>query len=1335
MLACRPRLAAMISQQVSSRQGVYPGCKAAALTLRSSLESEVKMKKLLSHRFNLATLATSSIVLLIANGPAHAASQPAQEPLLTTVVGAKPNLVLVIDNSGSMDWNFVVDPDFSRVISSCSSGREPYIYLGGSTTSGQSYSRFYCRGGNSLYTPSFTSNSGLAQRSPDVLDLYYDPRVRYEMRVNSDRTARADNRNYPMLENGTGVYSVDNRNTVANSGNSPYHRINRSDAVFSSWLCTTPACTAYTEHKVVWNASTTYTKHPGRSDCAGNVCTTAEEWKNISIWYAHHSTRMRAATTAIGAALSNPDYDDRFRMGYGWINPTSEGLTRGVRVFSNKASVVADRKQAIYDAFYTEIPTGGTPLHNAIDKVASYYGNSRSPSPWLTNPTLPHDAKTNPELSCRRSFNILFSDGAWNAGTSNYSTDQDNTASSSYNINYTDADGKAVSRTFRYNPRGDSDRSLYTPYPSPATTGLADLTARYYWHTDFRPDTDNNIPLRLRQSVDDLEPSNPVNRQNMTTYTVGFGILPTGDLPSTAAAYRSDGLRMADIERYQKEYYRTGSISNPPAWYTSNNPALNSSWASDQSRVDDFIHAGYTGGGFGAGVKNSQELKELFSRIIYGILNATGTDAGVAASGSSMDSDASTDALRYLTEYKTSDNTGDVRAYNIMANPSAASPVWSARRALAAQGATSRKLYTFHNGAGVALHEGGTTVASPPAAVRSELDPTNFFSSSDGSQVVKYLLGDDTVKSASGDVLRRRPSLIGASVNSPPLLTWSLRNMGYTVNSSTVGGKDIYDTYRTDKTSYPPTLYSANNDGMVHVLNAAKVTDTQTGETILPNVKAGAEVAAFVPLGVGGKLHKLANRDYSFEYVLDGPLYDHDVHDGTKWRQLIVGSSGRALADAQDKGRFLYALDAPFKGSGENEVKNRIPTKEHFLWERGWSDLGHVTNLTRSGQLSENSEKSANQWAVLSNSGHYTSLGKAGLYVLDALTGAELGFIATTESVDVGRGLSGITVLRDGNQRIVAAYAGDAKGNVWRFSLGAKWEAHLLFTTENNRPIYGAPALQPAAGGRSDKGNCNTSLLDGQCGVMVVVGTGMALDETDMTDAAADVKQAIYGYWDPTPVNAEQTGIHRPIGQTWLVQTIDVASQNSSREVPLLDNMYKRSNNSINYQSEHLGWRLMVGAVPGAERGERFIADVFNLGRSVVLFSTVIQPQNDALESCEASSSPSLVYVLQAKNGGEVAAFKTTAGKVVPYSVGFIGIGGFARGNQLIDVSAKNQKDSIASMGEPNSPVFDPTQKMGNCIDTDGKAVGTSGGFDLTVVCPLQGWNRSWRQILTPPAV
>jgi len=195
-------------------------------------------------------------------------------------------------------------------------------------------------------------------------------------------------------------------------------------------------------------------------------------------------------------------------------------------------------------------------------------------------------------------------------------------------------------------------------------------------------------------------------------------------------------------------------------------------------------------------------------------------------------------------------------------------------------------------------------------------------------------------------------------------------------------------------------------------------------------------------------------------------------------------------------------------------------------------------------------------------------------------------------------GLGGVTPVYDSQRNIVALYAGDRHGRLWKFKLSAVYTgggpapAHatldqpwklqvtpkLLFTAEDagnvRQPISAAPRIvNHPFGGR-----------------MIVVGTGRLTETADIGNMQV---QSIYGLWERDPRGdtiaiAARSGLHA----FSLSETGTAASRDRVRSVDL-----------TGYDARSAkGWFLDL-AVSGASLGERVIASPVSDFGFVELFS------------------------------------------------------------------------------------------------------------------------------------
>jgi len=956
---------------------------------------------------------------------------------------------------------------------------------------------------------------------------------------------------------------------------------------------------------------------------------------------------------------------------------TQPQLLRGVRTWVTGSN---DNKQ-VYDWLYNQMPMGATPLHNAVEKVASYLQvpTGAQENPWAANPSQLASA-TNPEMSCRRSFNLIFSDGAWSASDSTIKgKDFDNTAGPTF-----ERTGSVPASTFRYAPQGPTDRRLYTPYPSSATGGLADLTAQYYWHKDLRDMLANQVATRADQ---------PAFWQNMTTYTVGYLIKPSGLLVGATS-----GLTFDQIDAYRTGYAISGyAAATKPAWPTGDTTSLTAA-----KRVDDFIQAGYTGGGRGFSVQNAEEIRGVFDTILSDILNAAGSDAGIEMASLETGVKTLDGSLKYGVEFRTVDNSGDIKATLLDAmgngveksldvngnvlNPASAD-YWTASKQIPHH--TNRRIFSMGSG-NIPFEFKGAFSSLPvdvQAALRTGKDKDRIPTD---SRFVDYLRGKDPVSDAQFRVFRQRLSPIGAIVNAAPLLMGDEDNLQYNLTGD-VSGRNLYAAYRAQIKASSASLFVATNAGAVHAFTADK----------------GKELAAFMPRRSMTKLVDQANINSGFSYALDGPITRNDIFTGTQWNQVAIGTGGRGE-------KLIYGLRSPLKPNGD-----RTPDVGDFLWEAGPDTLdsqevitGHMTNPVRSGQTD------SGHWVAIVNSGHYngqTGGAKSGLVVLNAMTGTLLRSIHLPATFSAGRGLGGVTLERDARRRIVAAYAGDANGNLWRFDLrGAPevWKVAYgkpLFTTENNRPIYGAPLWQPHPKG----------------GNMVVFATGMVLEDADLADTS--VKEGIYGIWDPT----SRTGIEKNGFET--VQLNMLLTQSIGKPEISIDGKtgYSLSQNMIDW-NKHKGWHRILDYAPG----ERNIDQIKRVGSSVEVNTVTLNSNNsNDIESCTPTNLPkNPTYMLNISDGAGVPAFDVDGdGKIDNVAMVVSEFGGYSRSIRVINHS-KSDDGIMDSYGEG-----DPTSS-GNCQSAKFSLIGLINGVingetscnDPNVENP-KPWSRQQYQLTRPP--
>lgn len=533
-----------------------------------------------------------------------------------------------------------------------------------------------------------------------------------------------------------------------------------------------------------------------------------------------------------------------------------------------------------------------------------------------------------------------------------------------------------------------------------------------------------------------------------------------------SAPYR-DGYSntLADVAmKYWKEDLRTDMANNVPT--TAANPAFwqhmvtfgisiglrgnktwtsvaevpsNATWADptdkeDADRIDDLLHAAVNSRGAFVAASNPSEFTEGLGAALSAIAQRTSSYSNVATNSVSVDSGTRSFNASYVSGVW----TGTVTARSISTGAEAwkaSVPDFSSRQ---------NRVFTFSGTAGARF----PTLAQTAALARTG-GPANYAVS--GEDNAKYIMGDASLEERNGSgKLRNRLGRLGDIVHSSPAY--------------------VRDT---------DTLYVGANDGMLHAFNAAN----------------GVEMFAYVPNIVSfTSLADLSRPDYAHKYFVDGPVTVSD-RTLTPGKNILVGTLGRG-------GKGLYALDVTSPSSfGGSNVK----------WERastaGQNTPNHMGLVLGRPVISR---VATDKTAVIVANGINSASGRAVLIVLDLDNGGIIRQIDTgVGSTSSPNGLSTPTAVYGPDGRTVAhVYAGDMQGNVWKFDLtsssASQWSATKLFTASDANGV-----AQPITAGVAVAMNPRTFQR------WIFFGTGRYMT---IEDASADnaTPQSMYGFAEPT---------------------------------------------------------------------------------------------------------------------------------------------------------------------------------------------------------------------------
>lgn len=580
---------------------------------------------------------------LLFSGTAFALSIP--DTPLQTQTSAEPNVMMILDDSGSMHWEALPDDNvyvyymFPRAANVY--GSSDYDNLTVDSDTNNKYARFLRSSNNKIY---------------------YNPAILYKPWSNPDGTLMPNATPTAALHNpanpgaGTRDLTVDtNANAfwLQNNGNfTGYGGRNYFPATYFKY-----------NGGNVWNAGSytrveirlgnaPFDKFPARTDCAATSCAYDKEIQNFANWYTYYRSRVLTARAGIGRAFAAQG--SKLRTGFGAINKGSTSvdgidtttIIRGVRLFSG-----AERIDFFNQLYGHPIPAAGTPLKIGLESAGRYYSRTDSKGPWSTTPGVAGGT----DLVCRQSYTILMTDGYWNgpeAVDAGAQANNDGTAGTQ--INYPDL--PPYQQSYTYLP--------VSPYTDARSKTLADV-AMYYWNRDLNTNIPNKVPTNFKD---------PAFWQHMVTFGVGLGV--NGSISPTDA--------FAAVT--------SGAVINWP------DPT-----ATNAAKLDDLLHASINGHGGFFSAQDPQQFADALTKSLDDIVNRSGSAASVSANSTQLVSDAKV----FNAKYDTSKWSGELEALPINSAGVSAVPAWKGSEHIPTPGdsfvytAGSRKIFTKSGGVAV----------------------------------------------------------------------------------------------------------------------------------------------------------------------------------------------------------------------------------------------------------------------------------------------------------------------------------------------------------------------------------------------------------------------------------------------------------------------------------------------------------------------------------------------------------------------------------------------------------------------------------------------------------
>lgn len=962
----------------------------------------------------------------------------ADEPLATagiTSVNVKPNIAMVLDDSGSMEWDYMPN-----------GGNSNTLCYGNKLYNTIAYDPTY------TYKPPYSPNGVVPAGDP-----YKDNKPRYP--IATFTTAK---------DSGFGTSSSTNLSNNPpfsysyKSGNATYYQ----SYYYSVYTGTGSGATCPSKNpNNSYNAITSSTNIEAPGVAKGSPAAL----RNYANWYSYYRTRINMMKTATGEAFSS--LGDNFRVGLFYLHT------------ANNPVKIADfdpaQRALWFTGLYGSTVNGGTPLREALSKVGQMYAGK--------GPTKYGDPV---QYSCQRNYTILSTDGYWNGNGS-----QDLTGNT-----IKDQDGNAP-RPFLDTHKQDDT--------------LAD-TAYYYYATDLRTPALNNCQNTINGvtyadlCTNDVKAGSAKDKnsqQHMTTFTLGLGVNGT-------IVYNANYENETDdksLKQYIDIINGTANWDAISDWKCNNNcPA----------QVDDLWHAAVNGRGTYFSASNPADVEAGLTKAFSDADGDPGAAAAVATSNLELVSGGNN--MVYLARYRTKYWDGDLLALPIdsMSGAVSSSSTWSAQSALDKQVANptngdGRNIYFYNaktkqlesftytnlnaDGKG-ALFTNACPSSGTPLTQCATLNATQKTAANNGDNLVNYLRGQSTYEAdtnTTDPLYRGRDHILGDIANAMPVY---VQKAPFSYEKFDLS----YAGFKADQKAREGTVYAAANDGMLHAFYAPD--DPQK----IPD--GGKELWAYVPTAVMPNMRHLADTDYQHRYFVDGSPTVADVCSApsssggspsvcvnkSAWHTILIGGLDKG-------GCGYYALDIT------------SPTAPKALWEFKHEKLGYsfsdpVVTRRKDGKWVAIFSSGYNNVPSNPSCGNANADGRGYVFVVDAMTGALLDTIATTEGTTTqpsNLGRLNAWVDDAALNTADAVYGADMLGNVWRFDFDDNFGAA-------GKEAFKLATLSNASGTRQPVTNKVELATVGKHRV-VFVGTGSLLNANDMTNTEI---QSIYALKDDVNASA-----------------------------------------------------------------------------------------------------------------------------------------------------------------------------------------------------------------------
>jgi type IV pilus assembly protein PilY1 len=581
--------------------------------------------------------------------------------------------------------------------------------------------------------------------------------------------------------------------------------------------------------------------------------------------------------------------------------------------------------------------------------------------------------------------------------------------------------------------------------------------------------------------------------------------------------------------------------------------------------------------------------------------------------------------------------------------------------------------------------------------------------SSQAAYRLDYLRGDrsneiPTTGPSGTQIYRDRDSVLGDIVDSSA--TWvgppsksifsayeaptSWRDRLYPSATIRENSGQTYDAYAQAAAKRLNVVYVGSNDGLLHGFSAGSY--DQAGAVYDSSTNTGQEVLAYMPASVLDTIHNATNSQtdysnpqYGHNFFVDATPGTGDLFYGGTWHTWLVGGLGPGGAE-------LYALDVTdpttfTEGNASSLVigdwtpssitctSPSTGTTSSCKNGSGKSNLGNTYGTPQIRRLHDG------DWAVIFGNGVGSASGDAGIFILDIGSSGTQTLYYLSTGVAGSNGIAYVTpVDMDGDHVVDYVYAGDLRGNVWRFDLTNSSAASWVV----NGPIFKTPSGQPIT--TAIQADFVTGPIGSTTQMMLFYGTGQKFPLTNTTPVSYQTgTQYFYGVWDwnMTAWNAHSSSQFATLSSstvgtlTSLTSPYTLQSSNLTQQTVSMDSStgdrYISSASQVCWAgtttctggssaNKSFGWYLSLPGTNTAFSATTYEQVVYNpmIVSTAIIFNTIL-PAVDSPLMCTPDKDKGWTYALDVRSGGPVPNFfvnpgtSTTVNNLSSTTIGYEG--------------------------------------------------------------------------------